>query len=73
MIKGNLNTLKYTVEYQRGEGKEEEGQQGFDPRFKWSHQPYHCKSRVKCRKLLPYDPELDKKKEEIEEINKRIK
>ena len=56
----NLQELKFTVAAMRQEGKQEkEGQ--FDPDYKWNHQPYHCKSRVECRKRMPYNPDLDNK------------
>lgn len=41
--------------------------------YDWNHAPYHCRSRVECRKLRKYSPNLLEKKEEIEAIKERIK
>ena len=41
--------------------------------YSWNHTPYHCKSRVECRRLKKYEPNLEEKKEEIEAIKERIK
>lgn len=65
MIKENLQGLKFTVREKNQEDQVlREG--GFEPSHKWNHQPYHCKTKAECRKMIPYNPDLENKKEEID-------